>query len=418
MIKIQWMILLEQIHSKILIEKELLMNDLNSFKTPYYLIDYEALDTNYNKMKRAFSTYWKGEICLGYSFKTNHLPWMLNYMKSKGAYAEVVSNDEYHLAELVGYKPTEIIFNGPIKTGEIFKKALVSGSVVNVDSFTELNQIIIMNSFKKIKVGLRLDFDLESECPSESAMGTEPSRFGFCLENGDFEKALNICKESEVFVCGIHMHQSTKTRSLSVFKSLAKKAANCIRQFNMKDTIEYIDIGGGFFGGTDYLTKPTYDDYARAISKYLSNEVNMNKTKLIIEPGASLVATPISYITRVIDIKDVRNNRIVTVDGSILHINPFLAKRQQSYQIYSQEVGDIYSDLQTICGSTCMENDRLMKVNNLQELIEGDLIEFEKCGSYTMCYNSFFINMPPAVYLKQDGRYEKVRESLSPKFLL
>jgi len=401
----------------ILIEKELTMNDLNSVKTPYYLIDYEALDTNYNKMKQAFNTYWEGKVCIGYSFKTNQLPWILDFMKSKGAYAEVVSNDEYSLAVLVGYNPNEIIFNGPIKTGEIFENALLNGSVVNIDSFTELRQIKGMKGFRNIKIGLRINFDLESECPGESAMGTEPSRFGFCLENGDFEKALNLCKESGVIVCGIHMHQSTKTRSLAVFKSLAKRAAECIGQFNLKDTIEYIDIGGGFYGSKDNRIKPTYDDYAKVISKYLANEVDMNKTILIIEPGASLVATPISYLTKVIDIKDVRNNRIVTVDGSILHINPFFAKRQPSYQIYSQEVGDIYSEVQTISGSTCMENDRLLKVNNIQELREGDIIEFEKCGSYTMCYNSFFINMPPAVYLKKDGRYEKIRESISPKFL-
>jgi len=394
------------------------MNDLNSFKTPYYLIDYEALDTNYNKMKQAFNTNWEGNVCIGYSFKTNHLPWILDFMKNKGAYAEVVSNDEYHLAELIGYNPNEIIFNGPIKAGETLENALLNGSVVNIDSFTELRQIKKMKIFRKIKVGLRINFDLESECPGESAMGTEPSRFGFYLENGDFEKALNFCKESEILVCGIHMHQSTKTRSLEVFKSLAKKAANCISQFNLKDSIEYIDIGGGFYGSKNNMIKPTYDDYAKIISKNLANEVDMNKTTLIIEPGASLVATPISYLTKVIATKDVRNNRIVTVDGSILHINPFFAKRQPSYQIFSQEVRDIFSGLQTISGSTCMENDRLLKINNIQELNEGDMIEFEKCGSYTMCYNSFFINMPPAVYLKQDGRYEKIRERISPKFLL
>lgn len=394
------------------------MNELNSIKTPCYLIDYEALNSNYNKMEQAFSAYWEGKVCIGYSFKTNHLRWILDFMKGKRACAEVVSNDEYHLAELVGYNPNEIIFNGPIKTGKTFEKALLNGSVVNIDSFTELRQIKRMKSSRKLKVGLRINFDLESECPGESAMGAEPSRFGFCLENGDFEKALHLCKEAGVLVCGIHMHQSTRTRSLDVFKSLAKKAAKCISQFDLKDTIEYIDIGGGFYGCKDNKIRPTYDDYAKVISKYLANEVDMNKTTLIIEPGASLVATPISYLTKVIDIKGVRNNRIVTVDGSTLHINPFFANRQPSYKIYSQEVGDICSDLQTICGSTCMENDRLMKVNNLQELNEGDLIEFEKCGSYTMCYNSFFINMPPTVYLKQDGRYEKIRESISPNILL
>lgn len=57
MIKVQWKILMELIPLKILFEKELL-NGLHTYKNPCFLIDYEALDANHNKMKQAFNKYW------------------------------------------------------------------------------------------------------------------------------------------------------------------------------------------------------------------------------------------------------------------------------------------------------------------------------------------------------------------------
>jgi diaminopimelate decarboxylase len=389
---------------------------LHGLETPCYVIDYQELDYNYNNLKAAFSKHWQGPLCIGYSVKTNHVKWILEYMKQKGALAEVVSNDEYLYAELLGYTPNDIIFNGPNKSEKMLEHAIKNGSIVNIDSFSELKKICLLKDINNIKVGLRVNFDLEIDCPGESAMGMEPSRFGFSIENGDFKQALEMCNEHNINVNGIHMHQSTKTRSVKVFQALAKKATECIREYGLKDSLAYLDIGGGFFGGRDMENKPTFEDYAKIIYEELNKAVDTNNTLLIIEPGASLISTPISYFTKVIDVKDVRGNRLVTVDGSLLHVNPFLVPRKPSYRIFSKH--EKYYKRQTICGSTCMENDRLFFIEDSSELDEGDIIEIEKCGSYTMCYNSCFINLPPTIYVKKEGQYEIVRDKWKPERLL
>ena len=61
-----------------------------SLVTPCYILDSNKLDRNYDELPFAFTSQWK-KFIVGYSFKTNSLPWVLNYMKNKGAYAEVVS---------------------------------------------------------------------------------------------------------------------------------------------------------------------------------------------------------------------------------------------------------------------------------------------------------------------------------------
>ena len=89
-------------------------------KTPYYVIHKEMLDEGMKKLKAALATYWPNSV-IGYSFKTNALPWVLDYMKQQGCYAEVVSEDEYELAEYMGYQ--QIIYNGPVKGEESFQRA-------------------------------------------------------------------------------------------------------------------------------------------------------------------------------------------------------------------------------------------------------------------------------------------------------
>lgn len=73
---------------------------------------------------------------------------------------------------------------------------------------------------------------MEQECPGETAMGIEGGRFGFSLENGDLEKAINKLNSlPNVKVVGIHLHNSTKTRSLNIYRSLAKKVCEISKLF-------------------------------------------------------------------------------------------------------------------------------------------------------------------------------------------
>ena len=67
-------------------------------QTPYYLIHKEMLDEGVKKLKNALREYWPNALA-GYSFKTNSLPWLLEYMRNQDFLAEVVSEDEYRLAE-------------------------------------------------------------------------------------------------------------------------------------------------------------------------------------------------------------------------------------------------------------------------------------------------------------------------------
>ena len=376
-------------------------------QTPCYIIHKDILDDGIELLKGALERDWKNS-CVGYSFKTNSLPWVVEKMKQEGFYAEVVSENEYDLACKHNFE--HMIYNGPVKGKRTFFHALEHGAIINLDAKRELDWL--EESGKKgVTVGLRINFDLEAMCPGETSGGDEGSRFGFSYENGEFAWAMNRLKEMGVKLSGLHLHTSSKTRSINIYRALAIKACELKREFDLE--LSFIDIGGGYFGGMD--NRPKFPDYTKVIAEELSKEFSMEDTMLIMEPGTSLITPPIEYLSTVVDVKRTYANVVVTTDGSRIDIDPQYGKKSYFHKFLYQEseVEREVLDKQVICGFTCMENDRLFVSENTKALQVGDQVSYQKVGGYTICLTPLFIRYFPNVYLEENGEYKLVREAWS-----
>ncbi|MBS6396186.1 MAG: pyridoxal-dependent decarboxylase [Clostridiales bacterium] len=381
-------------------------------ETPCYLIHRSMLDEGMDKLKRALTEYWPNAM-IGYSFKTNALPWVLDYMKRQGCHAEVVSEDEYELAEYMGYD--RIIYNGPVKGKESFLRAYRAGHIINLDAERELEWLKEAAALGvKAKVGIRVNFDLETMCPGEASGGEEGGRFGFSYENGSFHNVADRLKRIPgVELAGIHLHCSSKTRSLNIYRAIAGMACRIHRECGVE--LSYVDVGGGYFGGL--ANKPQYADYLREMSQILKEEFSPEHTMLIVEPGTSLICPPIDYITTVTDVKETNRNHFVVTDGSRIHVDPLMTKKSYFYHIEPADRMEepVMLQKQVISGFTCMENDRLFELQDGRRLEAGDRIVYEKVGAYTMCLSPLFIGYFPPVYLEEDGDISCVRRKWGPK---
>ena len=107
------------------------MNNIifSDVETPCFVIDTDFFKKSLESFQSAMSKYFKNFI-FSYSVKTNSLPYILKKAKECGCYAEVVSSDEYVLAKLCGFKPHEIIYNGPAKNKETFIEAVEKHGVI------------------------------------------------------------------------------------------------------------------------------------------------------------------------------------------------------------------------------------------------------------------------------------------------
>lgn len=377
-------------------------------KTPCYIIHEDELAEGITLLKTALEENWKNAI-VGYSFKTNALPWALVQMKNAGFYAEVVSEDEYELAEQLGFE--HLIYNGPVKGKASFLRALKRGAIVNLDAKRELDWLKEAG-LRDVTVGLRVNFDLEAMCPGETTPGADGGRFGFSYETGELKAAIDRLKELGIRLSGLHLHVSSKTRSIGIYRALAQMACRIKTEYALE--LDYVDLGGGYFGGMD--NRPKFPDYMKAIREELTLAFDPADTTLIVEPGTSLITPPIEYITTVIDYKDTYAGRFVVTDGSRSDVDPLHTKASYFHQLlYAAEAdGEEKTrktiEKQVICGYTCMENDRLFTAEDRAELLTGDQISYQKVGGYTMCLTPLFIQYFPAVYAEKNGEYICVRE--------
>lgn len=387
-----------------------------AIQTPCFVIDVKKIDEQILSAQKSLRKYWPDGI-LGYSFKTNNLPWVISYMKQKGAWAEVVSSDEYCLAEELGFQKQEIIFNGPAKGQAEFISAVENGAVVNLDSKRELDWLLLCDKekLKKSRLGLRVNFCLEQYCPGESQCGLEDGRFGFSYENGELLDSIRFLRQHEIPLSGLHMHCSSKTRSLNIYRAIAEIAVEIVNTYAL--TVQYIDIGGGFFGGLP--NKPSFEDYFSLVHGIFANEERLRSVNVIIEPGMAVIGACMEYVTSVVDVKRTMNNRFVLLDGSRIHVDPLMKKTSYAYRIHRKEqpVAEDATVDQILCGFTCMEADRFFKID-MPLLAPGDEVVFEKVGAYTIGLSPQFIEFYPPIYAKESGKLVLVRPKFTPKNFL
>lgn len=368
-------------------------------KTPYYLIHKKQFDKNCRDLEMNFYREWGPNVRYGYSVKTNNCSEMLMLAKHRGWLAEVVSQEEYGLAEKSGYQDSEIICNGPVK-GNMIGRAIKQRQIVNIDNLCEIDQLLeTVSSLKmdpsQITIGLRVNTDLGRIFPEEAVNVDGISRFGISVENHDLASAVEILKKRGIAVRGLHLHSSSKTRSVKIFRYLAAVACEIDEIYDLD--LSYVDIGGGFWGGQVIDGKPLMCEYAAAICNELKRRFSPSKVTLLLEPGASVAATAVDYVTTVENIRDVHGKRVVTLDGTLLHINPFMLNRDVPYDI--DLTGDKMIPEQYLCGCTCMERDCFNTLHHEGELLPGMKIIFHNVGAYTCSFNSRFIVPPPDIYV-------------------
>lgn len=388
---------------------------MEQLQTPFFRIKEKDLLYDISLLKEALLKNW-GNSIMGYSVKTNSLPWLLTYLKAQGFYAEVVSKAEYDLAVRLGFPGRHIIYNGPIKDKKVFETVLLAGGCVNLDSGYELDwmeQLSALYPEHLFSVGLRINCDIASLCPEETLVEEEGGRFGYCYENGVLKAAVErLRKLPNIKIAGLHLHSSTQSRTVQVYGALARMAVKIAREYEL--SLDYVDMGGGYFGGRD--DKPDYRDYFKEICKELSAYFRPQDTKIIAEPGVSLISRATTFETTVIDVKDIRGRKFVVTDGSRTNLNPLVTRHVYPHHIQyisDSSVRNREHD-QWICGATCMEYDRLFEIIDGAALIPGDKIIYDTAGGYTMCLNPLFINYFPAVYVEHtDGTIFTAREAWS-----
>lgn len=378
-------------------------------ETPFFLINKEILDTNILNFKSALEEVWPNSR-LAYSVKTNSLPWVLKHLKAQNVMAEVVSDEEYELALLCGFREEEIVFNGPIKGEAAFLDSIHKGSIINIDSKNEVEFFKHNIEESNDNIGVRVNVDAAIFGDHDINFKEDGFRFGFAENNDELSNAIETLRFNDrANKIGLHFHCNSKTRSLSVYRNLAEYAKFIIEKYHISPS--FIDMGGGFFGGIE--GQPTGAEYIGVIHEVLKNTVDVENTLLIVEPGSAIIGSAVEFHTSVIDVKETNHSSFVLTDGSRINIDPLWSRTAYPYRVELNGSNRSKRQKQIVSGYTCMEHDRIMALLNENLFSIGDRIIYEKVGAYSVTFGGPFIRYFPDVYLSEDNNLKLIRKRMN-----
>jgi diaminopimelate decarboxylase len=379
----------------------------------FYFLDIEQFNLNYSRLLNSFRKFYKNTH-IAYSYKTNYIPDLCKIIDANGGYAEVVSEMEYKLAKSIGVSDYNIYYNGPYKSKSSMESLLVNGGYLNIDSCYEMDIIeAIAQKYteKVLKVGIRCNIEINDGVLS---------RFGFDVNAQDFDdiiKRINSVKN--VNLVGLHLHIASRT--LDTWKPRVEKIIQLIEQKFDPRKLEFVSVGGGLYGNMHESLKkqfsdpiPSYEDYSSVVARefaVFANKYGVEESlKLLIEPGSALAGDSMQFISKVINIKNIRGKSIGTLAGSIYNINPTLNKKNPPIQIvYKDEnSGEEYIDLD-FGGYTCIESDYLYKGFS-GKLSVGDYVVFSNVGSYSIVMKPPFILPNFGIFKIQNGELIEVKK--------
>ena len=372
------------------------------FGTPAYCYSYSKLEENINNFKENFKSF-SPLIC--FSVKSNTNLNIIKEIKKFGLGADVVSKGELMLALKAGVNPGKIVFSGVGKTSEeisfaIEKKILL----IYAESKSENKQInnIAKRKKKMVQVGIRLNPNTDAKTLKQISTGKSENKFG--VNSKKFYELVKYCENSKnISLECLSVHIGSQILDYKPYERMLKAVSNIINKTKYK--FKFVDLGGGMgISYSDKIKKLNYKKYNSAIRNFLKK----HDTKIIFEPGRSIIGNTGTLISKIIYIKDGGAKKFVILDaamndlmrpalyGAVHKILPVNKSKNVSKNIYE------------FVGPICESTDKFVTLKKFQKLKEKDFIAICDVGAYGMSLSSNYNLRPKPVELLIKGRTIKI----------
>jgi diaminopimelate decarboxylase len=317
------------------------------------------------------------QVVSGYSIKTNPDKRLVRLALENGFYAEAISLLEVKTALEVGFRPDQVILNGPAK---FWREELMPKEEMHAffcDSIADLERTIDAieaGTLSAKHVGIRI------RTPNVV------SRFGIPLDSpkgfGKLVDAVKRLPTDSAF--GVHFHMASSNIGVAqwwhLFESMLKWCRS-IERLTGRD-IEVLDMGGGWF--PDDWHSDDESRFATAVEKVRAALPNVKQ--IVSEPGKAMAQPSMALAMRILEIQEHEDDRVeAVVDASIAELpmhffQPHRIVRQCGETGELQPVGRGKTHLM---GRLCMEHDIVAANVGLPEGTRaGDVLIFCDTGGY------------------------------------
>ena len=358
------------------------------FGTPSYVYSYDKIKNNINNFKKNFKTI-NPLIC--FSVKSNSNLKILSLINKFGLGADVVSKGELIRALKAKIKPEKIVFSGVGKTIDELKFAVTKKILlINAESENEIIEIekIAKKNNNKINIGIRLNPDTDAKTLKKISTGKKENKFG--LTQKKFLELLKKYKNSKfVNIICLSVHIGSQITSHVPYKNMLNVVNKIIQQSKYK--FKYIDLGGGM--GIQYGNNLNNLDYSK-YNKLIKSFLKKNNSKIIFEPGRSIVGNAGYLISKITYVKQTNSKNFVILDSAMNDlIRPALYGSKHRI-VPSKLNRKKISKKHEFVGPICETTDKFLTVAKYQKINQRDIIIICDVGAYGMVLSSNY-NLRP-----------------------
>jgi len=396
---------MKYINKSLFIENTKVQDIARKFGTPIYCYSHKQLKENINNFKKNFKSF-SPLICFAIKSNTN-----VNLIREIGKFglgADVVSMGELMMALKAGVNPKKIVFSGVGKTSNeisyaIDKKILL----INAESRSEINEIERIAKFKKkiVNIGIRLNPNTDAKTLKQISTGKKENKFG--VDEKTFFNLVNYCKLSKnINLKCLSVHIGSQILDHKPYEKMLNVVDKIIKKSN--HNFEFIDLGGGM--GISYEKnnkKLNYQKYNFAVNKFLKN----HKSKIIFEPGRSIVGNIGSLISKVIYIKENDKKDFIILDAAMNDLMRPALYGANHRTLPAIKTNQISKKIYEFVGPICESTDKFTTLKKFQKLKEKELVVMCDVGAYGMSLSSNYNLRPkPAEILVKGSKINVIKK--------
>ena len=390
---------MKYIKNNFYVEKVNLQKLAKKFDTPLYCYSYEKLKKNINNFKSHFS---KLNPLICFAIKSNCNLSIIKEIKKLGLGADVVSKGELSQALKAGISPKKIVFSGVGKSYSELKYAIEKKILlINTESKSEVIEIekIAKSKKKIVDIGIRLNPNTDANTLNKISTGKKGDKFG--VNEKIFIEIVNHIKKSKyINLKCLSVHIGSQIFENKPYEKMLKVVSRIISK--IKFEFEYIDLGGGM--GIPYQNEKklfNFSNYQKAILKYLGKY----KSKIIFEPGRSIVGNTGILLSKIIYIKESQSKNFIILDAGMNNLmRPALYGAKHKI-IPVNKTKKLSNKTYEFVGPICESTDKFLTIKKFQKLKEKELILICDVGAYGSSLSSNYNLRPkPAEILVKGSR--------------
>lgn len=369
----------------------------------------------------------RGGSELFYSCKTNPVAGVLSLLRETGAGIEVISAYELWLALRCGFRPDEIVYNGPAKSEASLREAVELGILaINVNHRAEIPLLarIARETGCRPRVGVRV-----------VVPGGWAGQFGVPIAGGGALAAYREALGTGLLdVVAIHAHRGHLVRSAAELTGFADAvldfAAELYRSLGL--ALELFDFGGSLavpsvaglrardkrLNRTFGVPLPPPDpgatlslfEYARTLAERTHARAAREgwpEPRVIVEAGRAVTSDAQLLLASVTTLTRPADRTFAILDAGINVAEPVPHEYHQLFPLRRGAPDEQYA----LAGPICSPADILYPSVRLPRLHPGDAVAIMDSGAYFVPFSTPFSFPRPAIVLLRGGRDTLLRRA-------